>query len=129
MMVVVAEKWDDDAPGGYRSYLKTSEGLRIELRPNRVYVVGRDASCDVRVEDPGCSRRHARLSVSGDVRVVHVQDMGSKNGTLRNGAPAKGRVQLADGDRIQIGATVYEIRLGATAADFELDTKTNLGAK
>ena len=122
----MAGSWND-APGGHKSYLKTAEGHRIELLPNRVYVLGRDAQCDIKIEDPECSRRHARISISGDVRIAHVQDMGSKNGTLRNDRAVKGRAQLESGDKIRMGNTTYEVHLGVTAADFELDTRTRLG--
>jgi len=122
----VAGTWND-APVASKSYLKTSEGHRIEMLPNRVYVLGRDAQCDIKIEDAECSRRHARISVSGDVRIAHVQDMGSKNGTLRNGRRVRGRAQLESGDHLRLGNTTYEVHLGVKIADFELDTRTKLG--
>ena len=46
----------------------------------RTYIVGRDSACDVRLDDPSVSRRHAEL-----VRVeggrFHVADCATTNGT------------------------------------------------
>ena len=42
-------------------------------------VLGRDPECDVRIDDPSISRRHARLRVADP---LVVEDLGSSNGTL-----------------------------------------------
>ena len=68
-----------------------------------VTVIGRSASADLRLDDPGVSRRHAEVQVQGDV--VRVIDVGSTNGTSVNGEQV-GAKQLASGDRIQVGSTV-----------------------
>ena len=39
-------------------------GRMVSLGPGE-YVIGRDASCDVAVEDPSMSRRHLRLKIDG----------------------------------------------------------------
>jgi len=68
----------------------------------REVVVGRGDEADLRVMDEGVSRRHARLWFDG----AHwIEDLGSRNGTLVNGQPARRR-QLQVGDRIQLGAKV-----------------------
>ena len=46
----------------------------------RAYVIGRDAACDLPLEDPDASREHVRLVRRGGV--VLVRDMGSKNGAF-----------------------------------------------
>lgn len=70
-------------------------------------IVGRLPECDLVVDDPGASRRHA------EVRREHgqwvVADLGSTNGTLVNERPV-GEQPLRDGDRITIGSTVLEFR-------------------
>jgi hypothetical protein len=58
-------------------------------------LVGRHASCDVRLRNPTVSRRHARL-VFRDAAWI-VQDLESKNGTAVNGRSV-GRCRLAPGD-------------------------------
>jgi Protein of unknown function (DUF3662)/FHA domain len=72
-----------------------------------VTVIGRAAECDIRVDDPGVSRRHAELRYAeGAVELV---DLGSTNGVAVNGTPA-GRATLQDGDRIDIASTTLIFR-------------------
>ncbi len=66
----------------------------------RSVVVGRDAGCDVVLEDAGVSRRHARLD-PGDGG-WHVTDLGSANGTWVNGARLD-EAFLLGGERIRFG--------------------------
>jgi predicted component of type VI protein secretion system len=66
------------------------------------FAVGRNASCQLSLDDPLVSRRHALLVVSGDT--VTVRDLGSRNGVLVNGEKIDGTVTVGDGDRILIGA-------------------------
>ena len=47
-----------------------------------VAVMGRDPSCDIPLDDPSASRRHAVMRFQDDRYVV--EDLGSKNGTLVN---------------------------------------------
>jgi len=65
------------------------------------HVVGRGADCNVRLEEPSVSRRHAELQVDGAQAAV--TDLGSSNGTLVNGRPLTGRAPLAPGDRLALG--------------------------
>ncbi|MDQ3907054.1 MAG: FHA domain-containing protein, partial [Acidobacteriota bacterium] len=79
--------------------------------------IGRSARNDVCIPDPFASRVHAEVRREGDVYVM--QDLGSANGTLFNGARAESPMPLAPGDRIQIGETEIEFRdqsaaMGAT---------------
>ena len=66
------------------------------------FAVGRNASCQLSLDDPLVSRRHALLVVTGNQ--VTVQDLGSRNGVLVNGERIEGVVTLTEGDRILIGA-------------------------
>lgn len=75
------------------------------------FAVGRNASCQLSLDDPLVSRRHALLVVSGDT--VTVRDLGSRNGVLVNGEKIEGTVTVMDGDRILIGA--QEMTLVATS--------------
>lgn len=76
------------------------------LEGDRV-VIGRLEGSDVRVDDPGASRRHAEVRRNGADFVI--VDLGSTNGTLVNEAPVSERT-LEDGDRITIGRTVLLFR-------------------
>src|SRR5258705_13339733 len=45
-------------------------------------VLGRDADCDVQIDDPSISRRHARLHIAEQLAV---EDLRSRNGTFVGG--------------------------------------------
>jgi len=70
---------------------------------HRPVVIGRDAQCELPIDDPSASRRHARVVPAADGFLV--EDMGSKNGTLVNEETCRSKT-LQDGDRIQIGSTL-----------------------
>jgi len=72
----------------------------IDLRTG-VTTLGRSEECEVTIEDPLVSRRHAQIAVDGDD--VKLIDLGSRNGVRLNGRPVTGTVPLQDGDRVRIG--------------------------
>jgi len=79
-------------------------------------LIGRGRDAHVSVDDVGISRRHARI-VREDARRFVLEDLGSTNGVFVNGHKV-GRVELASGDRVQLGpAAVLRFRL--IAADEE----------
>jgi len=63
-------------------------------------VIGRDATCEVVISDRQVSRYHARLT-PGPEGVI-VEDLGSKNGTHRNGSLLTGPAVLQDGDVVAV---------------------------
>ncbi len=73
----------------------------LELFPG-TFVIGRSADCQLSLDDPLVSRRHALLLVGDDD--VFVEDAGSRNGVLVNGQRIGARTRLAEGDRVTIGA-------------------------
>ena len=75
-------------------------------------VMGRDAGCDLPIDDPSASRQHAQFTLTSQGYVV--EDLKSKNGTLVNDVPCTSRV-LADGDTVQIGSTTVVFRSNAAA--------------
>jgi hypothetical protein len=79
----------------------------IVVEPPAELTIGRAAGCGISLpEDAFVSNVHARVfERDGDVLV---EDLGSTNGTLVNGAPLVGAFQLRKGDRIQVGETVLE---------------------
>lgn len=60
----------------------------IEIERDGTYVVGRDPSVHLTVDDPQISKRHFAVIVEGEK--VYVQDLQSKNGTIVNGEPLGG---------------------------------------
>jgi DNA-binding winged helix-turn-helix (wHTH) protein len=71
-------------------------------------VVGRDPASGVHVDHAGVSRRHARITVTGDD--ARIEDLGSKNGTTVGGTPVAGAVALRDRDRCAFGPVVAVFR-------------------
>lgn len=65
--------------------------------------VGRAPECEIRLEDESVSRAHATLEVSEERVVLH--ESGSRNGVRVNGVLRRGDVELAAGDRMQIGTS------------------------
>ncbi len=63
-------------------------------------------------KERGVSREHARIFRHGDA--VEVEDLGSTNGTLLNGAllPPYRPVSLQDGDQLQLGSLMIEVSFG-----------------
>ena len=58
------------------------DGRRIPLQTGE-NMLGREGDGDIRIESPTVSRRHARISISPERRVL--EDLGSKNGTFLRG--------------------------------------------
>ncbi len=84
----------------------------VEINGNRhqisrgTLVLGRSTEADVRVDDPGVSRRHCEIRV-GTPSVV--QDLGSTNGIVVDGQHTQ-RATLRDGSRIVVGSTTIVYR-------------------
>ncbi len=63
-------------------------------------VIGRDAQCDIPLDDEAVSRHHVRIfTLMGD---AFLEDLESSNGTYVNGQLSR-KCALNDGDVIQIG--------------------------
>jgi pSer/pThr/pTyr-binding forkhead associated (FHA) protein len=68
-------------------------------------VIGREAGCDIRLDDPLVSRRHARVLTS-EIG-MGIEDLGSANGVYVNGRASSGVTPLRPGDVIELGSTVW----------------------
>jgi hypothetical protein len=69
---------------------------------------GRSDSADIHVEDPFASSVHARIFARNGF--MHVEDMGSTNGTYLNGRQLRKAEQLKPADKIRIGDSEYSYR-------------------
>lgn len=79
----------------------------IQLPENGELSVGRDAICDVPLDDRLVSRKHAIFRAEGeDLAVV---DLGSLNGLRVNDVPVKGTHRLGHRDRVQVGGHVFVV--------------------
>jgi hypothetical protein len=81
------------------------------------FVVGRSAGCQLSLDDPLVSRRHALLVVSREG--VTVEDLGSRNGVVVNGDRIAGVRAVTPGDRILIGSQELTLLEGRDSAGRE----------
>ncbi len=87
-------------------------GVKYPLN-NTLLTIGRGTDADLRINDPGISRQHARIVVQGhgEAAVVLIEDLGSTNGISVDGRKVKS-AQLRLGSRIAIGNTAAQIVAG-----------------
>jgi Protein of unknown function (DUF3662)/FHA domain len=77
------------------------DGRRIPIDKRRV-VLGRSRECDVQVNDPNVSRRHAEIRQEG--ATYWMVDLDSTNGIEVNGRRQR-RVKLENGTKVTLGST------------------------
>ncbi|WP_055493923.1 DUF3662 and FHA domain-containing protein [Streptomyces sp. TP-A0356] len=104
------------APYGERPAAAPMAGGRtrywIEINGNRhqisrpTLVLGRSTDADVRIDDPGVSRRHCEIRTGTPSTI---QDLGSTNGIVVDGQHTT-RATLRDGSRIVVGSTTIIYR-------------------
>jgi class 3 adenylate cyclase len=83
------------------------------MAAERGMTVGRaQEQCDLVVAHATVSRRHARLSLTGEA--LQIEDLGSTNGTAVNGAALRSGapVALQSGNKLRIGDVEFGIRQG-----------------
>ena len=86
------------------------KGERLDLNEGNAVVLGRGAEADRVVADPVMSSAHAELSaVDGQWTI---RDLDSSNGTVVNGNAVTTQA-LVEGDRIEMGASVFSYGDGA----------------
>lgn len=102
--------------GGQRPPAAPTAGGRtrhwVEINGNRhqisrqTLVLGRSTEADVRIDDPGVSRRHCEIRTGTPSTI---QDFGSTNGIVVDGQHTT-RATLRDGSRIVVGSTTIIYR-------------------
>ncbi len=99
-----------------RAYVEVN-GTRHPLQPPGL-VVGRGTEADLRINDPGVSRRHVEFTVEESATGVSmaVQDLGSTNGMLVDGHRVAS-TPLRDGTEVKIGRTTLTVRVVEEDAD------------
>ncbi|MFE5402304.1 FhaA domain-containing protein [Streptomyces sp. NPDC004596] len=91
--------------GGRTRYWIEINGSRHQIsRPT--LVLGRSTEADVRIDDPGVSRRHCEIRTGTPSTI---QDLGSTNGIVVDGQHTT-RATLRDGSRIVVGSTTIIYR-------------------
>jgi hypothetical protein len=103
---------EEPVPDAYDVWLIEVEvehgGRRRTERLPRSALIGRGHNAELVLNDPQVSRLHARLDLRDGV--VHLEDLGSLNGTGRNGQKLNGITRLEPGDRLQIGSATITFR-------------------
>ncbi|MDX3690404.1 DUF3662 and FHA domain-containing protein [Streptomyces europaeiscabiei] len=91
--------------GGRMRYWIEVNGARHQIsRPT--LVLGRSTEADVRIDDPGVSRRHCEIRTGTPSTI---QDLGSTNGIVVDGQHTT-RATLRDGSRIVVGSSTIIYR-------------------
>ncbi|MFD3537918.1 FhaA domain-containing protein [Streptomyces sp. NPDC058662] len=91
--------------GATRRHWIEINGTRHQIsRPT--LVLGRSTEADVRIDDPGVSRRHCEIRTGTPSTI---QDLGSTNGIVVDGQHTT-RATLRDGSRIVVGSTTIIYR-------------------
>jgi pSer/pThr/pTyr-binding forkhead associated (FHA) protein len=81
------------------------DGLERPARPGTT--IGR-AECDIELNDPDVSRRHAVIRQVDDG--LAIEDLGSTNGTFVNDERISGIVPIAAGHLIRFGNTIWRLQ-------------------
>jgi DNA-binding winged helix-turn-helix (wHTH) protein len=107
-----SERATSDAAPAWSIYTLQWSGRDLRL-PLGETVLGRDETCDVRVESPGVSRRHAVITATESGAAI--RDLESKNGTFVEGVRIEDAADLADAQELRLGSAVLRVRkLAAT---------------
>ena len=71
--------------------------------------IGRDTTCECRLDDPIISARHARLSFHH--AQWWIEDLHSRNGTFLNDEPVRSQVVVTSGDSLRCGTLIFLITI------------------
>lgn len=93
------------ASGGQMRRWIEINGTRHQISRSTL-VLGRSTDADVRIDDPGVSRRHCEIRTGTPPTI---QDLGSTNGIVVDGQHTT-RATLRDGSRIVVGSTTIVYR-------------------
>jgi DNA-binding CsgD family transcriptional regulator len=92
--------------------------------PGGTCVVGRSFQCDVIMDHPSVSRRHAEITPKGTRFLV--TDLRSRNGTFVAGERIVGKAEVEQGQRIRFGNLEFYIALREiTSAALEWDVESD----
>ncbi len=81
--------------------LRGESTIVFSFAPELPVLVGRSRECSLRVDSSYISSRHAQFGFENGK--FWVEDLGSTNGTFKNGSRIAGRVNLGEGEQITLG--------------------------
>lgn len=107
--VIITEKVDiNERTSKYEPYLIQISGRETGQMHNltgRTVKMGRDATCQIPLDDPHVSRLHCEIFTRNGTDIV-IRDLGSTNGIFVNGKRVTEQT-LLDGDKILVGTRIY----------------------
>jgi hypothetical protein len=98
----LSEPLEQRARSRAQTALLLLDGRRLVVGPSGI-TVGRSRECDVVLQDPNVSRKHAEIRPRGGSWVL--VDLGSTNGSRLNGRSVDGSEVINSGDEIELGST------------------------
>lgn len=112
--------WQDLKRAGFQAVRPKVPALRLQLEARdasplfRTYtqpeiLLGRDPSCELRLEDDAVSARHAKFSFHHGQ--WWIEDLHSHNGTSLNRIKLNTATVLANGDEVQCGKAILHVNL------------------
>ena len=93
-------------PQGQRPVVTVTDGPAAGARvtpTGAALTVGRGGDCELAIDDPTVSERHARLHLDDDQHAV-IEDLGSSNGTWVDGEATQGPTPVPPGAVVRLGA-------------------------
>jgi len=88
---------------------------------------GRDPGCDIPLDFPMVSWRHARLTRTPEG--ILVEDLGSRNGTYVNGVHVTGKVLALAGQEIGLGSVRFQLMDNGQLAQRDYNGKVTIEAR
>jgi ABC-type multidrug transport system ATPase subunit/ABC-type multidrug transport system permease subunit len=88
---------------------------------------GRDPECDIPLDFPMVSWRHARLTRTPEG--ILVEDLGSRNGTYLDGVRVTGKVLARPGQEIGLGSVRFQLMENGQLAQRDYNGKVTIEAK
>lgn len=86
-----------------------NHGAEFSMQAGSAYVIGTDPnSCDIVFHDTSVSRQHARITI-GSNDALSIEDLKSRNGTLIDSEPLKGKKTLNPNAIVAMGTTSFVV--------------------
>jgi DNA-binding winged helix-turn-helix (wHTH) protein len=104
-MVVATPPTDPDGNGQARFWLVIND--RPVILSRHETTIGRAPACDVLIDLPQVSARHARITIQGNAATI--EDLNSRNGTFVGGVRVNGPSTIVPGDTIHLGDVALNV--------------------
>ena len=91
--------------------IRLPDGTEQEQEVGQQLLVGRSDENDLILSEGGVSRKHARFFLEGEA--LHVEDVGSANGTWVDGERIEGAVEVGPKNQVVIGDYEIALKLGS----------------